>query len=164
MGRPKDFWAISLFSLNLKQVIIKDMNFSLRDSRGMNYVELILAMAIIGILFTITFTFMTLDYRRRANDVAALGIMQGLVSDARFCVGNGSDLKLTGDGTPDVGRPICENTRAIWPEMVIGWEYKDGASSVPYEGFYFSASSTHDSSKGIICTPEGCTATWDTGY
>lgn len=141
------------------------MSLYYKDKRGMNYVELILAMAIIGILFTVSFTFMSLDYRRRANDVATLGIMQGLVSDARFCVGNGSELNLSDDDdAPIAGEKICDNTRAVWPEMVIGWEYNSNASSVAYESFSFSASSTHDGSKGIICTHEGCMATWDTGY
>lgn len=140
------------------------MSLYYKDKRGMNYVELILAMAIIGILFTVSFTFMSLDYRRRANDVAALGIMQGLVSDARFCVGNGSELNLSNDDVPIAGEEICANTRAVWPEMVVGWKYNSDASSVAYESFSFSASSAHDDSKGIICTHEGCTATWDTGY
>ena len=142
---------------------MKSMNFSSKDSRGMNYVELILVVAIIGILSTISLTYMSLDYRRRANDVAALGIMQGLVADVRFCVAHGNELNIEGN-SPKVGESICDKTRAIWPEMVVGWKYNSNASSVAYESFSFSASSTHDGSKGIICTHGGCQATWDTGY
>ncbi|MCK5081141.1 MAG: type II secretion system protein [Candidatus Moranbacteria bacterium] len=100
------------------------MNFLGKNKKGFTLVEMLLVMAIIGILAGVIFN--TADGRKNARIKSALSTAKSIEPYAQECSFKGESLQ----SSPVVGQPICPNSATNWPAMgVSDCNYAPGSAT-----------------------------------
>lgn len=109
-------------------------------SLGFTIIELLIAIAIIGILTTVALTSLS-NQRAKAKIASSQSTLSSILPIAIACMDDG-DL-FTDIGSLTGGGNICGDTSPVWPELTGGWEYdmdpNPPTSNTDLSTFSFSA-------------------------
>ncbi|MFH0846003.1 MAG: type II secretion system protein [Patescibacteria group bacterium] len=120
----------------------------LKTSRGFSLVELLVSIAIIGILSSIVLVSLG-SAREKARLSRVQSQMTALHPHLIMCINDGVSVDFS-SSAPTVGASLCSSTNVNFPELPAGWSYV-----VSPVGSYRASGEGYQ----VNCTETGCVTT-----